>query len=403
MPYKLNTIEEALNDLKQGKMVILIDDKTRENEGDLVIAAEHVSPEAINFMIKNARGLVCLSLTEEDFERLHIPMMVTHNNTRYQTPFGISFEAKEGVTTGISAFDRAHTIKTAINEKNDHTSIVMPGHIFPLCAKSGGVLERNGHTEGGLDLARLAGCKSSAVICEIINDDGAMARLPDLVEFAKQYQLSLVSISDLQNYRITHEELIKQTATANLPTEKYGAFDIQVFISELDQKEKEYVVLSKPLANKNTPPLVRLHSACLTGDIFGSLRCDCGAQLERSMELVSQSGGAIIYLPQEGRGIGLSNKIKAYALQEQGFDTVEANHQLGFPDDLRDYGVAAQILQRLHMTHIQLLTNNPRKVAGLKRCGIEVIQRIPIEMPSHETNVCYLETKRDKLGHWMTI
>ena len=354
-------------------------------------------------MIKNARGLVCLSLTEQDFTRLQIPMMVTHNNTRYQTPFGISFEAKEGVTTGISAFDRAHTIKTAINEENDHTSIVMPGHIFPLCAKSGGVLERNGHTEGGLDLARLAGCKASAVICEIINDDGTMARLPDLIEFAKQHQLSLVSISDLQNYRITHEELVKHTATATLPTEKHGIFDIQVFMSALDQKEKEYVVLSKPLVNKNTPPLVRLHSACLTGDIFGSLRCDCGTQLEHSMALIAQSGGAIIYLPQEGRGIGLSNKIKAYALQEQGFDTVEANHQLGFADDLRDYGLAAQILQHLHMTHIQLLTNNPRKVAGLQCCGITVSQRIPIEMPSHDSNICYLETKRDKLGHWMNI
>ena len=396
-------IPQALQDLAAGKMIILMDDKNRENEGDLVIAAEHVTPAAINFMIKHTCGIICLSMLEADFKRLNIPMMVEKNNARHQTPFGVSIEAKEGVTTGVSAFDRAHTIQTAINEHNDHTSIVMPGHMFPLCAKAGGVLERNGHTEGSVDLARLAGLKPAAVICEIMNDDGTMARLDDLTVFAKTHALSIVSIRELQEYRIQHEALIQLTAEAALPTERHGAFNIQIFTSMLDKTEKEYVVLSKPSRDKHAPPLVRLHSACLTGDIFGSARCDCGEQLERSMALIAQSGGVIIYLPQEGRGIGLANKIKAYALQEQGFDTVEANHKLGFADDLRDYSLAAQILQRLNITSIRLLTNNPRKVAGLERCGIHVSQRIPIETPSHENNVCYLQTKRDKLGHFMNL
>lgn len=397
MSHKFASIEQALCDLAQGKMVILMDDKTRENEGDLVLASEHVTPESINFMLKHTSGIICLSMPETDFKRLKIPMMVEHNNSRYQTPFGVSIEAKEGVTTGVSAFDRAHTIQTAINEHHDHTHIVMPGHVFPLCAKPGGVLERNGHTEGCVDLARLAGLKPAAVICEIMNEDGTMARFDDLVIFAKTYGLSIVSIRELQEYRLQHEELINLSAEAILPTERHGTFTIQIFTSILDQKE--YVVLRKSLLDNNEPTLVRLHSACLTGDVFGSARCDCGEQLEHSMALIAQSGGVIIYLPQEGRGIGLSNKIKAYALQEQGFDTVEANYKLGFADDLRDYGLAAQILQRLNITTIQLLTNNPRKVADLQRCGIHVHKRIPLEMKSHETNICYLQTKRDKLGH----
>lgn len=401
MSYKLASIDQALSDLQSGKMIVLIDDEARENEGDIVIAAEYITPDAINFMIKEARGIVCLSLPEEDFKRLQIPMMVKHNNALYQTPFGVSFEAKEGVTTGVSTFDRAHTIKTAINEKNDHTAIVMPGHVFPLCAKPGGVLERNGHTEGSVDLTRLAGLKPAAVICEIMNDDGSMARLDDLLIFAKTHQLSLISIRDLQTYRVQHEQLVTLTASATLPIAKHGSFDIHVFTSLSDQKE--IVVLSKPSFDKTLPPLVRLHSACLTGDVFGSSRCDCGDQLALSLELIEASGGVIIYLPQEGRGIGLSNKIKAYALQEQGLDTVEANHKLGFADDLRDYGLAAQVLQQLNLTDIRLLTNNPRKINGLQRYGIHVSQRLPLEIISHETNICYLQTKRDKLGHFMDL
>ena len=395
----LATIEAAIADILLGKMVIMIDDESRENEGDLILAAEHATPEAINFMITHARGLVCLSLMEEDFMRLRIPMMVKHNNAPRETAFGVSIEARDGVTTGISAHDRSHTIKTAMNDDSTALDIVMPGHIFPLCAKAGGVFTRNGHTEGSVDLARLAGLKPAAVICEIMNADGSMARLPDLIQFAALHDLKIISIRDLQTYRACQEQLVTQQADATLPIEGLGEFKIQTFMSHVDQHE--YVVLSKPIVDTALPPMVRLHSACLTGDIFGSKRCDCGEQLELSMQLIAEHGGHVIYLPQEGRGIGLSNKIKAYALQDQGLDTVEANNKLGFADDLRDYGVAAQILRELGVMALRLLTNNPRKVTGLQRYGLDVSERIPLEAEVTKTNVRYMQTKRDKLGHWI--
>ena len=363
------------------------------------MAAEHMTAEAMNFMIKHARGLVCMPMLNDDFMRLRIPMMVTQNTAPRQTAFGVSIEAREGVTTGISAADRATTVRVAANEQSTPSDIVMPGHVFPLCAKAGGVLTRAGHTEGSVDLARLAGCRPAAVICEIMNDDGTMARLPNLIQFAAQHQLTLVSIYDLQNYRVTHEKLIEPAAQATLPINGMGDFLIKAYTSYLDNQE--IVVLSKPSVDITKPPLVRLHSACLTGDIFGSQRCDCGAQLARAMVTLDKEGGYIIYLPQEGRGIGLANKIKAYALQDQGLDTVEANHQLGFADDLRDYGLAAQVLRDLGIHTVRLLTNNPRKVNGLQRYGIDVSMRVPLQIQPQQSNVRYLQTKREKLGHWV--
>lgn len=399
MSIKLDPIEQALADIAAGKMVILVDDESRENEGDLVMAAEHMTSDAMNFMIKHARGLVCMPMLGEDFTRLRIPMMVTQNTAPRQTAFGVSIEARDGVTTGISAADRATTVRVAASEQSGPVDIVMPGHIFPLCAKAGGVLTRAGHTEGSVDLARLAGCRPAAVICEIMNDDGTMARLPDLVEFAKQHHLTLVSIHDLQSYRVAQEQLIKPIATATLPVNDLGDFTIAAYTSQLDNQE--IVVLSKPPRDQTLAPLVRLHSSCLTGDVFGSQRCDCGAQLSKAMSELDKEGGYIIYLQQEGRGIGLANKIKAYALQEQGLDTVEANHQLGFADDLRDYGLAAQVLRDLGLNKVRLLTNNPRKVKGLQRYGIDVSLRVPLQIQPQQSNVRYLQTKREKLGHWV--
>ena len=400
MSIKLDSIEKALADLAAGKMVVLIDDEGRENEGDLVMAAEHMTGVAMNFMIKHARGLVCMPMLHADFMRLRVPMMVAKNTAPRQTAFGVSIEAREGVTTGISAADRATTVRVAACEQSSPSDIVMPGHIFPLCAKDGGVLTRAGHTEGSVDLVRLAGCRPAAVICEIMNDDGTMSRLPDLIEFAAQHQLALISIHDLQDYRIAHEQLIDLAAQATLPINDMGDFSIKAYTSRVDGQEM--VVLSKPPVNTGKPPLVRLHSACLTGDIFGSQRCDCGAQLSRAMAQINKEGGYIIYLPQEGRGIGLTNKIKAYALQEQGLDTVEANHKLGFADDLRDYGLAVQILRDLGISDLRLLTNNPRKVEGLQRYGIDVSLRVPLQIEPQHSNVRYLQTKREKLGHWVS-
>jgi 3,4-dihydroxy 2-butanone 4-phosphate synthase/GTP cyclohydrolase II len=404
-----NTIEEGLMALKSGKPVILVDNEARENEGDLILPAEFTTAEHINFMTQHARGLICLSLSEADFERLEIPMMVERNRTPYQTAFGVSFEAAQGVSTGISAQDRAHSILTAINPQSGPNDLIMPGHMFPLKARNGGVLVRPGHTEGSIDLMRLSGLQPAAVICEIMHDDGSMARLPDLITYAQQHQLCLLKIDDLIQYRLTHETLVKNLASARLPIEGIGEFQLTVF-QFLDQKE-EHLALTPIKTNhqyntKNNNNLVRLHSECLTGDVFGSMRCDCGAQLHKALAQIMQEGGALLYLRQEGRGIGLTNKIKAYALQDQGRDTVEANQELGFVADARNntgYAVAAQILKFLNLTNIRLLTNNPNKMAGLIQHGIEVIERVSLEISPNACNQAYLKTKRDKLGHVLNL
>lgn len=398
---RLQKIKSALNALKQGRMIILCDDEHRENEGDLIIAAEKVTPEAINFMARFGRGLICLTMLEQDFERLQIPMMVKRNTNPRQTAFGVSIEAKHGVSTGISAADRSHTILTAIDENNDLNSIVMPGHIFPLKARDGGVLVRDGHTEGSVDLARLAGFKPAAVLCEIMKDDGTMARYPDLMEFARTHHLEIISIRDLLYYRIMTEKFIHEKASADLPLQNSGDFWIKVFVNDIDQREHVALIAKKTDFSK--PVLTRLHSECLTGDVFASARCDCGAQLNLALERLAQEGGVLIYLRQEGRGIGLTNKIKAYALQDMGLDTVEANHQLGFPDDARDYGMAMQILRELKITSVRLLTNNPRKIKALNEYAVDVVERVALESIPTDHNISYLNTKREKLGHILVI
>lgn len=401
MKSHLATIEEALEDLREGKMIILVDDESRENEGDLVVAAEKITPQMINFMIKYARGLVCLSLTETDTERLALPMMVKRNNSPTQASFTVSIEAASGVTTGVSAKDRAHTIRVAINEKSTGADIMTPGHVFPLKAKEGGVLARAGHTEGSTDLMRLAGLKPSAVICEILNDDGSMARIHDLIPFAKQHNIKMVSIEDLIVYRIKNEHIVDEIAVANLPTRDHGIFKVYTFESHIDKAH--HLAMVKGEINNKQPVLVRLHSECLTGDTFGSSRCDCGLQLSASLSKIDTEGGILIYLRQEGRGIGLGNKIRAYALQDTGIDTVEANHRLGFAADERDYGIGAQILKLLGVNKIKLMTNNPSKVTGIDRYGIEVASREPLEIRPNPHNIAYLRTKRDKLGHLFTF
>lgn len=391
------SIEQAIDDMASGKMIILVDDEDRENEGDLVVAARFADDKAINFMAKFGRGLICLPMSGAMIDQLELPMMVQDNASRFRTAFTVSIEAKQGVSTGISAKDRAHTIQTAIAKDAKAGDIISPGHVFPLRAKEGGVLVRAGQTEGSVDLARLAGLEAAAVICEIINDDGTMSRLKDLQGFAKQHGINIVSVNDLIAYRMKHEQLVQQVAQCKLPIENFGEFDVKVFENDVDGSQ--HLALIKGPIDPQQSVLVRVHSECLTGDIFASTRCDCGQQLQHALAIIAEQGGVLVYLRQEGRGIGLANKIKAYALQEKGMDTVEANRHLGFPDDKRDYGVGAQILKNIGIKRLKLLTNNPRKIHGLGGYGIEVSERVALEMPAHKNNQFYLHTKKVKLGH----
>lgn len=402
MKYSLATIEQAIETLKAGKMIILIDDENRENEGDLVMAAEHVTAESINFMSRFGCGLICLPMAEELIEQLQLPMMTSHNRSPYGTAFTVSIEAAQGVSTGISAQDRAHTIKVAIDPNSNSSSVISPGHIFPLRARKKGVLERPGQTEGSVDLAKLAGLAPAAVICEIMNEDGTMSRRDELALFSQKHNIPLVTIKDLIEYRVRHEVLIKESATSTLPLRNHGQFTMTVFENDLDNVE--HFVLIKEPKTPNQVPLVRIHSECITGDVFKSCKCDCGNQLEHSLALIAEEGGVLIYLRQEGRGVGLVNKLKAYSLQEtQGLDTVEANLKLGLPADNRDYAIAYQILKYLGLEAIRLLTNNPRKIKAIEQFDIKVVERVALEMESTDENRNYLKTKKEKLGHLLTI
>ena len=397
----LASCEELIDELRAGRMIILADDEDRENEGDLVMAAEWITPEAVNFMATHARGLICLALTEDQVRRLRLPLMVQDSNAKFKSAFTVSIEAAEGVTTGISAFDRAQTIRVASDENSGPDDVVMPGHVFPLMARDGGVLVRAGHTEASVDLARMAGLKPAAVICEIMNEDGTMARMPELKAFAARHNLKVGCIADIISHRLKTESLVRREVEVRLPTE-FGEFRLVAYSNAVDRAEHVALVMGEPKGDE--PCLVRVHSECLTGDVFASRRCDCGSQLHAAMRQVAEAGcGVILYLRQEGRGIGLINKLKAYKLQDAGHDTVEANRKLGFRADLRDYGIGAQILRDLGLRKLKLMTNNPKKIIGLDGYGLEVVERAPLQVTPHEDNIAYLTAKRDKMGHMLNL
>ena len=397
MTQRFISIEAAITDLQQGKMVIVVDDADRENEGDVIMAAQFVTPAAVNFMAKHGRGLICVPTTSERLQQLGIERMVRQNRETFKTDFQVSVDAARGITTGISAGDRAETIRIMAEPTAVPEDLVQPGHVFPLRARPGGVLQRAGHTEAAVDLVQLAGCRPIGVICEIMNDDGSMARLPQLVKFARKHRLKICAIADLIQFRREREKLVERIEVVKLPTD-YGDFDLYLYRSKLDAQHHLALVCGKVAGKRNV--LVRVHSECLMGDVFGSRRCDCGPQLHQAMRPVAAiGGGVVVYMRQEGRGIGLAPKIKAYKLQEQGYDTVEANEKLGFEMDLREYGLGAQILADLGLKTIRLLTNNPRKIVGLEGYGLEIVEQLPIKVKPNPHNARYLKTKRDKLGH----
>jgi len=396
------SIEDAIKEVRSGKMIILTDDEDRENEGDLMIAAEKVTPEVINFMATYGRGLICLALNANIVEALDLPLMVERNTSQYKTGFTVSIEAKRGVTTGISAADRATTILTAVADGAKPDDLARPGHIFPLRARRGGVIVRAGQTEGSVDLARLAGLKPAGVICEVMDEDGTMARMPSLEKFSQKHGIGICTIADLIEYRMRTESFVKRVVEARIQSE-YGG-DFKVIIYENDMDDFQHIALIKGDLNTDEPVLVRVHSECLTGDIFGSLRCDCGHQLRKAMMMVAEAGvGVVLYVRQEGRGIGLVNKLKAYNLQDQGLDTVEANVKLGFRPDLRDYGIGAQVLADLGVKNMRLITNNPKKIVGLEGYGLSVVEQVPIEIPPNKFNKGYLECKKLKMGHMLNL
>jgi 3,4-dihydroxy 2-butanone 4-phosphate synthase/GTP cyclohydrolase II len=397
MKTAFDSIEAVIEDLRRGRMVIVVDDADRENEGDLIMAAEHATPEAINFMAKHGRGLICVPTTAERLQQLGVERMVLQNRETFKTDFQVSVDAASGITTGISAADRARTIQVMADPTAVPEELVQPGHVFPLRAKGGGVLQRAGHTEAAVDLVKLAGCRPIGVICEIMSDDGSMARLPELVDFAKKHSLKICTIEELIKHRRTREKLVERLEVVKLPTD-HGDFDLYLYRSKVDGQHHLALVRGAVAGKKSV--LVRVHSECLTGDVFGSKRCDCGPQLHQAMRQVADAGrGVIVYMRQEGRGIGLAPKIKAYKLQEKGYDTVEANRKLGYPMDLREYGLGAQILCDLGLKTIRLLTNNPKKVVGLEGYGLEIVEQVPIRVKPNRYNSKYLKTKREKLGH----